>query len=120
MYAFLGSSRAAIVANDITAVVLALATASVGAIFSTTATDMGTQGILDRYRQIQPKFIFAETEVQYAGRAVDLIPKVRDVVQDLSKQSLQKAILLPSAVSGAVLRVQLANTWVPLIDGMNA
>lgn len=99
---------------------LALATASIGAIFSTTATDMGTQGILDRYRQIQPKFIFAETEVQYTGRIVDLIPKVSDVVQDLSKQSLQKAILLPSAVSGAVVKAQVANTWVPLIDGMNA
>jgi acyl-coenzyme A synthetase/AMP-(fatty) acid ligase len=34
---------AAIITNSITAVVVALATSSVGAIFSSTATDMGTQ-----------------------------------------------------------------------------
>ena len=98
---------------------LALAAASVGAIFSTTATDMGTQGILDRYRQIQPKFIFAETEVQYAGKVIDLIPKIADVIQDLVKQSLQKAILLPSAVSGAAPRARLPKTLVPLTDEVN-
>jgi acyl-coenzyme A synthetase/AMP-(fatty) acid ligase len=34
---------AAIITNSITAVVVALAASSVGAIFSSTATDMGTQ-----------------------------------------------------------------------------
>ncbi|KAF9010591.1 hypothetical protein BDQ17DRAFT_1387810 [Cyathus striatus] len=65
----------AIVTNSINAIVIALAVASIGGIFSTTATDIGTQGILDRYRQIQPKFIFAESGVMYAGKKVDLVPK---------------------------------------------
>jgi acetoacetyl-CoA synthetase len=38
-----GDRVAAIITNSITAVVIALATSSVGAIFSSTATDMGTQ-----------------------------------------------------------------------------
>lgn len=112
----LGTS--AIVTNAANAVVIALATASIGGIFSSTATDMGTQvgipyiilkannsnpqnqGILDRYRQIRPKFVFAETEIFYAGKAVDLLPKVAEVVHDLAIQGLQRAILLPSRVSG--------------------
>jgi acetoacetyl-CoA synthetase len=106
------------VTNSTNAVVIALATASIGGIFSSTATDMGTQvgiphiilkvnnadsqnqGILDRYRQIQPKFVFTETEIFYAGKAVDLLPKVAEVVHDLVTQGLQRAILLPSRISG--------------------
>ncbi|KAK2464310.1 hypothetical protein APHAL10511_003767 [Amanita phalloides] len=105
-----GDRVAVIITNSITGVAIALATASVGGIFSTTATDMGIQGILDRYRQIQPKFIFAETEVQYAGKVIDLIPKVSEVVGELSTQGLRQAILLPSAVSGVASTAQLAKT----------
>ena len=61
------------------------------------------QGILDRYSQIRPKFVIAETEVQYAGKVIDLLPKVRQVVSSLAGQGLQKAILLPSRVSGKIL-----------------
>ncbi|KAF8973045.1 acetoacetyl-CoA synthetase [Flammula alnicola] len=100
-----GDRVAAIVTNSANAVVIALAVASVGGIFSSTATDMGTQGVLDRYRQVQPKFVFAETEVLYAGKKVDLLPRVSEVVKDLSSKSLQKAILLPSRISGQELRI---------------
>ncbi|KAH9485547.1 Acetoacetyl-CoA synthetase [Psilocybe cubensis] len=100
-----GDRVAAIVTNSVNAVVVAIATAAVGGIFSSTATDMGTQGILDRYRQIQPKFIFAETETLYAGKIINLLPKVAEVVGDLSTQGLQQAILLPSRISGKELRI---------------
>ncbi|KAI0321066.1 acetoacetate-CoA ligase [Amylostereum chailletii] len=95
-----GDRVAAIVANNTIAVVIALATASLGGIFSSTATDMGAQGVLDRYRQIQPKFIFAETEAVYAGKFIDLLPKVTTVVQDLTGLGLEHVVLLPGAKSG--------------------
>ncbi|KAF9478796.1 acetoacetyl-CoA synthetase [Pholiota conissans] len=100
-----GDRVAAIVTNSINAVVVALAVSSIGGIFSSTATDMGTQGILDRYCQIQPKFVFAETEVLYASRRVDLLPKVAEIVRDLSNQGLKTAILFPSRVSGKELTI---------------
>ncbi|KAJ7625724.1 acetoacetyl-CoA synthetase [Roridomyces roridus] len=95
-----GDRVAAIVNNTITAVAICLATASIGAIFSSTATDMGTQGVLDRYRQIKPKLVFAETEVVYAGKHIDLLPKITQVFGDLRKFGLQQAITLPSLISG--------------------
>ncbi|KAG6817483.1 hypothetical protein H0H87_008108 [Tephrocybe sp. NHM501043] len=95
-----GDRVAAIVTNSITAITIALATASIGGIFSSTATDMGTEGILDRYRQIQPKFIFTETEVVYSGKTVNLMPKVLAVINDLADKGLQQAILLPSVRTG--------------------
>jgi acetoacetyl-CoA synthetase len=91
-----GDRIAAIVANSLTAVVIALATASVGAIFSSTATDMGPQGILDRYTQIRPRVIFAETEIVYAGKANNQLPKVREVVRGLNGKGLERVVLLPS------------------------
>ncbi|KAI0062826.1 acetoacetate-CoA ligase [Artomyces pyxidatus] len=91
-----GDRVAAIIANNITAIVIALATASVGAIFSSTATDMGIQGVLDRYRQIQPRFIFSETEVVYAGKEINLVPKITEIVKDLTSKGLEHVILLPS------------------------
>lgn len=108
----------AIVTNHIDAIVIALAAASIGAMYSSTATDMGAQvsyhdftltyshrdflyqGVLDRYRQIQPKLVFAETEIEYAGKTVDLMPKVIEVVSDLQARGLQRVILLSSAKTG--------------------
>ncbi|KAG6891580.1 hypothetical protein C0992_003607 [Termitomyces sp. T32_za158] len=108
----IGDRVAAIVTNSINAVVIALATASIGAIFSSTATDMGTEGILDRYRQIRPKFVFAETEVVYSGKIVDLLPKVSDVISDLADNGLQQAILLPSARTGFEIHCDITKAYV--------
>ncbi|KAI0339857.1 acetoacetate-CoA ligase [Trametopsis cervina] len=95
-----GDRVAAIVTNNIHVIVIALAAASIGAMFSSTATDMGAQGVLDRYMQIRPKLVFAEIEVVYATKTIDLMPNVKTVVDQLWKHGLQRVILLPSAKTG--------------------
>jgi hypothetical protein len=49
--------------------------------------------------------VFAETEVLYAGKTVNLLAKIGDVVKDLSNAGLQLAILLPSRISGGELLI---------------
>ncbi|KAK0213121.1 acetoacetyl-CoA synthetase [Desarmillaria ectypa] len=98
-----GDRVAAVIRNSATAIVLAIATASIGGIFSSTATDMGAEGVLGRYRQIQPKFFFSESEVFYTGKVVNLMSKAYAVVEDLQAHGLQHAILLPSGVTGREL-----------------
>ncbi|KAJ7191401.1 acetoacetate-CoA ligase [Mycena pura] len=98
-------SIAAVVNNTVTAIVICLAASSIGAIYSSTSTDMGAQGILDRYRQIRPKFVFAETEVAYAGKVIDLVPKMTLVIRELREHGLQHAVTLPSLVTGKQLAV---------------
>ncbi|KAI0297209.1 acetoacetate-CoA ligase [Multifurca ochricompacta] len=111
-----GDRVAAIIANKTTSVAIALASASLGGVFTSTATDMGVKGILDRYQQVLPKFIFSETEVVYAGKTVNLVPKVSEVVQDLSSKGLEHVILLPSIKTGqevsqeVIKRIQLSTT----------
>ncbi|KAF5393333.1 hypothetical protein D9757_000565 [Collybiopsis confluens] len=58
------------------------------------------QGILDRYRQIQPKFVFMETELFYAGRGINVRDKAKEVIESLNQVGLELGILLPSRISG--------------------
>ncbi len=56
--------------------------------------------ILDRYKQIEPKFVFAETEIVYAGKTIDLLPKIAHVTRDLRTHGWQKVVLLPGTRTG--------------------
>ena len=60
---------------------------------------------MDRYTQIKPKLFFAETEVFYAGKTVNLLSRVAEVSQKLSKMGMAKAILLPSSKTGKDLPI---------------
>jgi acetoacetyl-CoA synthetase len=65
------------------AVVAFLATASVGAIWSMCAPEFGTRSVVDRFRQIEPKILFAARSYRYGGRVVDRREEVLSVVQEL-------------------------------------
>ena len=66
-----GDRVVAILPNTQTAVIAFLATASLGAIWSLCAPDMGHVAILDRFRQIEPKILIAQDGYVYAGKEVD-------------------------------------------------
>jgi acetoacetyl-CoA synthetase len=68
------------------------------------------QGTLDRYRQVLPKFIFSETEAVYAGTTFDLLPKVKEVAQDLSSKGLEHVILLPGIKTGREVSPEVVMT----------
>ncbi|OJA20068.1 hypothetical protein AZE42_02485 [Rhizopogon vesiculosus] len=88
-----GDRVAAIISNSITAVAVALATSS---------------GILDRYRQIKPKFIFTETEIVYAGKTVNLVQRASEVEQDLRTSGVERIITLPSVKTGGIIPESLS------------
>ncbi|KAJ3574006.1 hypothetical protein NPX13_g4506 [Xylaria arbuscula] len=73
--------RVVIVAgNSVETLVIFLATTWLGAIFSSSSTDMGVQGILQRTVQINPKYIFMDDAALYNGKRLDLREKMSDVV----------------------------------------
>ena len=57
-----------IVSNKIENVIAMLATASIGAIWSSCSPEFGTQAILDRFAQIEPKALFISTRYSYNGK----------------------------------------------------
>ena len=48
-----------------------LATASLGAIFSSCAPEFGTRSVTDRWRQIEPKVLVAVDGYRYGDKAID-------------------------------------------------
>ena len=58
-----GDRVAAMLPNMPEAIAIMLATASLGAIFSSCSPDFGERGVLDRFGQIEPKLFFASTDI---------------------------------------------------------
>jgi acetoacetyl-CoA synthetase len=61
------------------AVIAMLATASVGAIWSSCSPDFGANGVLDRFGQIRPRVLFCADGYRYAGKEIDSLARVRQV-----------------------------------------
>ena len=66
-----GDRVVAILPNTEAALIAFLATASIGAIWSLCAPDMGYVAILDRFKQIGPKVLIAQDGYVHAGKTVD-------------------------------------------------
>src|SRR5207244_10085102 len=60
-----------------------LATASLGAVWSSCSPDFGVQGVLDRFGQIQPKVLFCDDGYCYGGKEFDSQEKAAQVLEKL-------------------------------------
>ena len=60
-----------------------LATASLGAVWSSCSPDFGVQGVLDRFGQIEPKVLFCADGYIYGGKEFDCQEKVGQVLDKL-------------------------------------
>ncbi len=88
-----GDRVAACIANRPEAVIAMLATASVGAVWSSCSPDFGVDAVLDRFGQIEPKVLFATDGYFYDGKNIDSLPTVRTVAARL--QGLAAVIIVP-------------------------
>ncbi|KAI2470302.1 acetoacetyl-coenzyme A synthetase [Annulohypoxylon bovei var. microspora] len=78
-----GDRIAVVGSNSVETLVIFIATAWLGAIFSSSSTDMGVQGILQRTVQIDPKYIFMDDAALYNGKRVDLRQKMADIISGM-------------------------------------
>ena len=76
-------------------IITMLATASIGAIWSSCSPDFGIKGVLDRFQQIEPKLIFAADGYLYNGKTIDCLSKLKKILTDLP--SIKKTIIVPFA-----------------------
>ncbi len=90
-----GDRIAAYLPNVPATVVAMLATASIGAIFSSASPDFGVQGVVDRFGQIEPKVLFACDGYWYNGKAIDCLGKVAEISSRMP--SLQRVVVVPYA-----------------------
>jgi acetoacetyl-CoA synthetase len=74
-----GDRVAAYLPNIPVTMVAFLATVSVGGVWSVCAPDMGTNAVLDRFKQIEPKVLIACDGVTHGGRDFDRLPVVAEL-----------------------------------------
>lgn len=88
------------------AVIAMLATAAIGGIWSSCSPDFGTQGMLDRFGQIEPKVLFTANGYDYNGKSFDSLP----VVAELST-------LIPSLAHVVVVPLTKTDPDLSALDG---
>lgn len=90
-----GDRIAAYLPNIPQTIVSFLATASLGAIWSSCSPDFGTASVIDRFKQIEPKVLFAVDGYHYNGKSYDK----RSVITELEQQlpTLEHIVFVPYA-----------------------
>src|SRR5882672_4828480 len=74
-------------------VVAMLATASVGAIWSSCSPDFGARGVIDRFGQIGPSVLFTADGYYYNGKAHDSLARVAEFLPEL--KTVERVIVFP-------------------------
>ncbi len=105
-----GDRVVAILPNTEVALISFLASASIGAIWSICAPDMGHVAILDRFRQIEPKVLIAQDGYTHAGKQIDRRGVLAQITGGLP--SLIATVTLP--VAGPLPQEHIA--WDSLLD----
>lgn len=88
-----GDCVAAYLPNTPQAIVAFLAVASIGAVWSACAPDMGELAVLDRFRQIEPKVMIAVDGYHYGGKAFDRRTLLHSLLEQLP--SVERVVLVP-------------------------
>lgn len=104
-----GDRVAAIMPNMPETIVAMLATASIGAVFSSCSPDFGTTGILDRFGQIEPKLLIACDGYYFKGGVIDCTEKVRETAAQIP--SLITVVTVPYVGSSPAI----STMWSELI-----
>ncbi|HRJ62296.1 MAG TPA: acetoacetate--CoA ligase, partial [Azospirillaceae bacterium] len=80
-----------------------LATASLGAVWSSCSPDFGVQGVVDRFGQIEPKVLFFPDGYWYNGKAHDVTAKAAEALAALP--SVKAAVCVAYAGGGDIAAV---------------
>jgi len=69
-----------------------LAANSLGAVWSSCSPDFGTQSVIDRFAQIEPKILVAADQYSYGGKTFDKTEVIKELIESLP--SLKEVILV--------------------------
>ena len=86
-----GDRVAAYVPNKIESIIAFLACAKNGIIWSSCSPDFGVQGVVDRFKQIEPKILITSDYYFYNGKKIIILDKVKEILNKIP--SIQKTIV---------------------------
>ena len=113
-----GDRVAGLLPNIPEVIIAMLATASLGAIWSSCSPDFGVESLVDRFGQIQPKVLFCVDRYTYAGKAFDCLEKARGVLDRVP--AIETLIAIPYAgnLSG-LKRSDKVSSWADFVGTDN-
>jgi acetoacetyl-CoA synthetase len=110
-----GDRVAGYLPNITETIIAALATASLGAIWSSASPDFGVQGVIDRFGQIEPKLLITTDGYFYSGKIIDNLPKIIEFVPQIP--SLKSILLIPLVNETPKLSLNIpVNLWPKTLD----
>jgi acetoacetyl-CoA synthetase len=105
-----GDRVAAILPNRPEALVGMLACASIGAIWSSCSPDFGSAGIVDRFGQIEPRFLIAVDGYPYGGKRFETLGRLPEILEALP--SVERCVVVPYLTKEpAVGSIRGATIW---------
>ena len=78
-----GDRVAAYVPNKIESIICFLACAKNGFIWSSCSPDFGIQGVVDRFKQIEPKILITCDYYFYNGKKINILEKVKEIKKNI-------------------------------------
>ena len=98
------------------ALIAMLASAGIGAVWSSCSPDFGVQGVVDRFGQIAPRVLFAADGYFFNGKRYDNLSRLPDVVARIP--SIERVVLVPYTSQSLDLgAVPGASTWEEFVAG---
>ncbi len=88
-----GDRVAGFLPNRPETVIAMLASASVGATWSSCSPDFGVNGVLDRFGQIRPRLLFTADGYRYGGKRIDSLSRIGRVLDALD--CVEQVIVVP-------------------------
>ena len=88
-----GDRVAAYMPNMPQTIIFMLATASLGAVWSSCSPDFGVQGVVDRFGQIEPKILLAVDGYFYNGKKHSSFQKISQIIPLL--KSVETVVIVP-------------------------
>ncbi len=86
-----GDRVAAYVPNKIESIISFLACAKNGIIWSSCSPDFGTQGVVDRFKQIEPSILITSDHYFYNGKKINILEKIEDILKEIP--SIKKTLV---------------------------
>jgi acetoacetyl-CoA synthetase len=74
-------------------IIAMLASASLGATWSSCSPDFGIKGVLDRFGQIRPKVLFTANGYFFKGKVMDSLERIAAILKELP--SIEKVVVVP-------------------------
>ncbi len=111
-----GDVVGAYMANIPEAIILALACAGIGAVFTSASPDFGLRSLTSRFSQVNPTILFAVTHYYYSGKKISTESVIKDIKNEI--KSIKKVISV--SYPGDVANWEGDQSWEDFIKNKGA